>query len=195
MRRRIVWAARGFLFLMAGSIACGGSPTEPDWHGQVQVAGSVLDYRTNAAVGGARVTFGSMTATTNPGGVYTLAVPAGEYVVSIDDVTLAYVRLEDRTYRGDFYARTDGCIGRYGTVVDSRTRRPVSDATVSVGGGTARTDQSGWFRLDLGCAGERCVGFNTSFLSISHPGYVTGSFPAGRGVCDVSRVDHELVRR
>lgn len=188
-------AAWGLLFLMGGSTACGGSPTEPTWEGQVQVVGSVLDYRSNAAAGAARVTFGSMTATTDESGVYTLMVPAGEHGVSIDDETLGIVNLKDRNYRGDFYVRIAGCVGRYGTVVDSRTRRPVSGATVSVGGGTASTDQNGWFRLDLGCRGEPCIGFNTAFLSISHPSYESGSFVAGRGVCGIRRLDHELVHR
>jgi hypothetical protein len=122
-------------------------------------------------------------------------VPAGEHGVSIDDETLGIVNLKDRNYRGDFYVRIAGCVGRYGTVVDSRTRRPVSGATVSVGGGTASTDQNGWFRLDLGCRGEPCIGFNTAFLSISHPSYESGSFVAGRGVCGIRRLDHELVHR
>jgi hypothetical protein len=98
-------------------------------------------------------------------------------------------------YHADFYVRIAGCVARYGTVVDSRTRRPVSGATVSVGGRTATTDQNGWFRLDLGCAAESCIGFNTTILSSSHPNYESGSFVAGRGVCFVQRVDYDLVRR
>jgi hypothetical protein len=192
---KIARGARGLLFLLAGPVACGSSPTEPSWDGQVQVVGSVLDYRTDAAVGSARVTFGSMTATTNGSGGYTLTVPAGEHRVLVDDETLGIVNLKSRNYRGDFYVRLAGCVGRYGTVVDSRTRRPVSGATVSIGGGTATTDQNGWFRLDLGCPGEPCIGFNTTFLSISHSNYASGSFVAGRGVCFVQRVDYELVRR
>ena len=191
---KIAWAALGLFFLMGGPIACGSSPTEPSWDGQVQVAGSVLDYRTNAAVSAALVTFGGMTATTDASGVYKLMVPAGDYRVSIGDETLGIVSLKHRNYRGDFYVRIAGCVGRYGTVIDSRTRRPVSGATVSVGGGTATTDRNGWFRLDLGCPGEPCIGFNTTFLSISHPNYASGSFVAGRGVWFVQRVDYELMR-
>src|ERR1700682_5290514 len=49
--------------ILAGSpIGCSGSPTQPptrpSWDGQVRVAGSVLDFRTNAGIGGARVTIG-----------------------------------------------------------------------------------------------------------------------------------------
>jgi hypothetical protein len=47
--------------------------------------------------------------------------------------------------RGDFCVHVTGCIARYGTVVDNRTRRPVCGATVAVGGITAGTDPTGWF--------------------------------------------------
>jgi hypothetical protein len=129
------------------------------------------------------------------GGVYSLTVETGEQRVSVDDELVALVNLKDRTYRGDFFGRAAGCIARYGTIVDRQTRRPVSGAAVSAGGVTAATDQTGWFRLSLGCPETACVGFNTTFLVITHPNYVNGSFVAGRGICFVQRVDYELDRR
>jgi hypothetical protein len=78
----------------------------------------------------------------------------------------------------------------------------VSGAAVTLGvpglDTAVTTDQTGWFQMTLGCGVQRfpdggpCVGFNTTDLSITHPNYVTGSFPAGRGVCGVHRVDYEL---
>jgi len=174
---------------------CGGSPTEPPWDGFVRVAGTVRDFRTSAAVAGARVTIAGATGTTDAGGAYTLTVEAGEQTVSIDGATVATVNLKDRTYRGDFFVAATGCIARYGTVIDSLTRFSVAGASVSLSGTTGTTDQTGWFRLNLGCSGELCLGFNTTFASVSHPNYVTGSFVAGRGVCGVSRVDYELTPR
>lgn len=193
------------VILAGGAIGCGGSPAQPTGEpapsaaqardGQVRVVGSVLDFQTNEAIGGARVRIGNTTATTDASGVYSLTVPAGEARVSIDDEPIAIVNMQDRGYRGDFFVQITGCIARYGTVVDNQTRRPVSGATVSAAGVTVVTDQTGWFRLTLGCPGVPCVGFNTAFLSITHPNYIGGSFPAGRGVCFVQRVDYELVPR
>lgn len=182
------------MILAGGVIGCGGSPTQPG-DGQVQVAGSVRDFRTNAVVGGAHVTIGNATATTDASGVYSLTVQAGEQRVSVDGESIAVVNLKDRTYRGDFFVHLTGCIARYGTVVDSWTRRPVPGATVSVGGVSVATDRAGWFRLSLGCPGVPCVGFNTTFLTITHADYRNGSFVAGRGVCFVERVDYELQPR
>jgi hypothetical protein len=182
--------------ILTAAIGCGGSPTGPTWDGQVRVAGSVLDFQTNGAVGGARVTIGNVTATTDSTGVYSLTVPAGEQQpVSIDGETLTRVTLKDHTYRGDFYVHVTGCIARYGTVVNKQTRKPVSGAIVSVVGTTVATDQTGWFRLTFGCPGVVCVGSNTTFLSITHPNYSNGSFVVGRGVCFVERVDYELEPR
>lgn len=175
-------------------MACGDSPTEPSWDGQVRVSGFVRDFRTNTGVGGARVVVGNATVTTDATGFYSLTVPAGEQRVSIDEEMIAVANMRDRTYQGDFYVHLAGCVGRYGTVLDSVTRRGVARATVSVGGSGAVTDQNGWFQVSLGCPGS-CVGFNTTFLTITHPDYVSGSFVAGRGVCFVERKDYELTRR
>src|SRR6266849_6140060 len=115
--------------LASSPIGCSGSltqpPTQPSWDGQVRVAGSVLDFRTNAAIGGARVTIGDATVATDDSGVYSLTVPAGNNNVSIDGESIGVVNMKDRTYRGDFYVHGTGCIARYGTVVDSETRQPV----------------------------------------------------------------------
>jgi hypothetical protein len=189
-------ASRIAVMLAGTAIACGGSPTQPAWDGQVSVSGTVLDFQTDAAIRGANVTIGGATATTNDSGVYSLKVQAGgERTVSIDGELVAIVEMRDRTYRGDFYAHIAGCVARYGTVVDKQSRRPVYGARVSAGGAAVGTDQTGWFRLPLGCSGAQCVGFNTTFLSITHPSYVDGSFVAGRGVCFVRRVDYELEHR
>ena len=181
--------------LIAGAIGCGGSSIEPSPDGHVRVVGSVLDFQTGARVGGAHVNMGGAAATTDPSGIYSLTVPVGEYQVSIDGESVGFVKLVDPTYRGDFYVHITGCVARYGTVLDRRRSRPVSGASVSLSGVTAVTDQAGWFRLTLGCPGAACVGFGTTFLSISHPDYISGSFVAGRGVCFVQRVDYDLTPR
>jgi hypothetical protein len=189
--RRILLAVA----LLTSGIGCGGSPTEPTWDGRVQVAGTIRDFQTNAAIAGARVMIGSETANADSSGRYSLAVAPGAQRVFVDDESVALVTPANRTYRGDFFGHLSGCIARYGTIADKQTREPVAGATVSVGGVTTATDQTGWFRVSLGCPGSACVGSNTTFLTITHPNYVNASFPAGRGICLVSRVDYELDRR
>jgi hypothetical protein len=186
------WSA---VILAAGAIACNGSPTQPSGDAQVRVTGSVTDFHTNAAAGGALVAIGSATATTDASGRYVLTSPPGEQRVSVDGESLGVVNLKDQTYRGDFYVHAAGCIARYGSIVNKRTRRPVAGAAVSVAGMHGTTDQSGWFYLSLGCPGTLCNGFNTTFLSVTRAGYLDGSFVVGRGVCRVERVDYELEPR
>jgi len=180
-------------------IGCGGSATQPSSDGQVQVAGSVRDFLTNVAIGGARVSIGNATATADPNGVYSLTVPAGEHQVSIDGESIGPASMKDRTYRGDFYVHLNGCIARYGTVVDTRTRRPVANASVSVAGlfpvPTVATDRAGWFRLTLGCSGVTCIGSNTTYVLITHPDYVNRFSGEGRSLCLVQRADYELEPR
>jgi hypothetical protein len=161
------------------------------------VAGFVLDFPSNSTIGGARVTIGNATATTEPNGFYSLTVPAGEQSISIDGESIGPVKLNDRTYRGDLYVHVTGCIARYGTVVDKRTRRPVAGASLSLRNLTTDTDASGWFRLTFGCPGMICLGggLGTTLMSVSYPNYQNGSFIAGRGVCFVERVDYELEPR
>ena len=162
----------------------------------VRVDGLVLDSATDLPVPGAQVAIGVTTATANAAGSYAATVPLGEQPVRIDGESVGTVRLRDRTYRGDFYVHNTGCVARYGTIVDQRTRRPVVGALVSFGAPgvalTTATDYTGWFRLTLGCPGTPCVGFNTSFLSIRHPQYRSESFPVGRGICSVYREDYEI---
>jgi hypothetical protein len=195
------------VIVATGAIGCGGSPTQPSapptlpsssptppsWDGQVQVVGSVWDFRTDRAIRGASVTIGTTTARTDATGAYSLTIPAGQQRVSIDGESIGFVRMKDRTYRGDFYVHVTGCVARYGTVVDSQSRQPVSGATVSVRGATTATDDAGWFVLSFGCPGVPCIGYNTTQVSVTHPSYVSGSFPDGRGVCFVHRVDYELM--
>lgn len=150
------------------------------------------NFRTDAAVAGAHVVFGTTAVSTDSSGRYSLQATAGEHHVSIDSESIGPVLLSDRTYRGDFYVQTTGCIARYGTVVDQRNRRPVAGATVAVGGAATTTDHAGWFRLSVGCPAVPCVGFNTTVLSISRPRYASEAFVIGRGFCAVYRVDYEL---
>jgi hypothetical protein len=179
------------------------------------VAGAVRDFRSDAPVAGARVSFGNITigtvtATTDSAGAYSLLAPSNDELdVYVDGEWVTEATLRDRIYRGDFYVHGQRCVARYGMVIDSVTRFPVFGATVSMSvGGTVpstatATDATGWFRLSLGCdtpaigspMGPGCIGYNTSFATVTHPDYRTGSFVVGRGICNVERVDWLLQRR
>ena len=57
-----------------------------------------------------------------------------------------------------------------GVVVDQQSQAPVPGATVSVSGKSARTDESGAFALS--------VSPGTVSMTVTAPGYQTGTFPA-----------------
>src|SRR5262245_49628452 len=181
--------------LIVSGVACG-SPTAPMSDGRAHVSGIVRDSRSDAAVAGAQVSIGTAAATTDANGFYALTVAPGRLSVVIDGESLDVSDIGAGTYLGDYYIHNDGCIARYGTVVDKRTRRPVPGASVwnPAAPKAAATDQNGWFRLNFGCPGV-CIGFNTTFVYVQHPNYKDGSFVAGRGVCFVSRVEYELERK
>jgi len=181
------------------------------WTGPVQVAGVVRDFRSDAAIAGAHVSFNNFdnvtigtAATTDSSGTYSLMAPSNtELAVTVDGEGVTTVTLKDRIYRGDFYVHHQNCVARYGMVIDSVTRFPVFGATVSVGGNVpataTTTDGTGWFRLSLGCDTPAigfpirgCIGSNTTLATVTHPDYLTGSFVVGRGICDVERVDWAL---
>ena len=209
MNLRVVIAA----ILASSAFGCGGSSTQPSstqpsWDGRVRVAGIVQDFTTNTAVSAATVVFGDpgagdMTATTDISGGYSLTALPGVYHVTINGESIADVTLRDPSYRGDFFIRLTHCVGRYGMVLDSRTRQPVSGATLRLTGSVyATTDRTGWFQEGMGrtCLPPPsptlvCGAFNTYFLTISHPAYADRTLESSRGFCSVRRSDVELQPR
>jgi hypothetical protein len=191
---------------------CATSPTEPT--GSLRVSGLVLAVTAYTGVPGATVIFDpsetfngsirvpSSAATrgvTDDNGFYTLAVSAiGDYRTWVDDEFVGMSQVTGSSYRGDFFVRGGTtCVARYGTITDADTRKPVSGATVSItlSTATAMSGSDGWYRIDLGCPANGLFGFNTTFLSIKHPGYADFSRIIGRGVSGVLRLDCELQRR
>lgn len=183
--------------LAAAVVGCSGSPTQPSWDGRVRVAGTVRDFPTSVAASAATVVFGTggasdVSAATDASGAYALTVLPGMYHVTINGESIADVAPRDPTYRGDFFIRVSTCRGRYGVILDSRTRQPVSGATVSIGSPSqppwATTDQTGWYQWSLGC-GESCGLVSTFSIGVTHPGYVQKIIDGGRSFCDVHRID------
>ncbi|OFW03246.1 MAG: hypothetical protein A3H96_19285 [Acidobacteria bacterium RIFCSPLOWO2_02_FULL_67_36] len=164
------------------------------------IRGRVLDFGTNASVPGVVVQFTGgaqeARATTDASGVYLMSMPSiGSFTVWMDGRHAGMARVTGSTYRGDLLVDTGTCISRYGTLVDARTLQPVAGATVSVAGVTTTSGQDGWYRIDLGCPSEGTIGFNTTFLYVTHPNYAPSSQVVGRGVQGVSRLDLHLEQR
>ena len=188
--------------LSVAALGCSGSPTQPSWDGRARVAGTVQDFPTSGAASAATVVFGTggasdARATTDANGVYALTVLPGMYHVTINGESIADVTLRDPTYRGDFFIRATNCIGRYGMILDSRTRQPVSGATVSLGQRPSplrrRTQRDGINinrRLDAVAYADS---YYPLFLSY-HPGYAQKFIDSGRGFCKVYRIDVDLDR-
>ena len=205
MFRNLAVSLLAVLFVSAG---CGtqspAAPTSdyavPRVGASVPLTGRVVDFTTNAGISGATLEFGGLdfsgrfvaatTAVSDATSSYKVNVgAAGSYtLVQIDGARVGQIQVTHDS-RGDFFVRTGTCVARYGTVADGLTLRPITSATVMLSGTSVVTDANGWYRIDLGCPPNGLVGFNTTFVSVSHPDYPSRSFVAGRGVFGVSRMD------
>ena len=140
-----------------------------------KITGTVTDSVSRAAIPGATVTAGGITATTDFSGSYAIEISSGTYTVtaiaggynsSSTDVTVtpgatatAYFTLTPVT------TSSTGKIT--GTVTDSYSGAAISGATVTAGGITAITDSSGSYTIEI--AG------GTYTLRASADGYIAGS--------------------
>jgi hypothetical protein len=206
--------AATIVVLLVSAVSCDTQPPgapSPASGGPVTVSGRVLDFSTNAGVAGATVSFGTIdggafaavgTATSNAAGSYTLRVPSvaqapdlRPWYVQVDGAPIGRALLTVAGYRGDLLVHPGTCVGRYGIVADSRTLRPIAGATVKLSGASAATGTDGLYRIDLGCPDNGWVGFNTTFMNVTHPDYLDGSEIVGRGVYSAERIDAWLKRR
>jgi hypothetical protein len=86
-------------------------------------------------------------------------------------------------------------VSRYGVVLDLVTRRPISGALIELAGSRATTTSDGWYQINLGCPAGGFIGFNTTFIYVSHPEYANRMVGVGRGVSGAHRDDIELGHR
>jgi hypothetical protein len=140
------------------------------------------------------------TAVSGSDGSYTVVLPATRpgvfpWSVFVDGVSVAFMSLTASGYRGDVFVRPGTCVARYGIVLDALTLQPIADATVTLAGERTATAADGWYRIDLGCPATGMVGFNTTFIYVSHPGYIDATQGVGRGIFSVYRLDLRLARR
>ena len=116
------------------------------------ITGTVTDAATNLPLGGATISYGGGTATTNAHGQYTLAgVPEGTTSLTASAVyyttqTQSIAVLPGGTSIGNF-ALTPNPGAITGTVTDTSTNQAISGATVSFSGGSVLTDSTGLYTL------------------------------------------------
>lgn len=82
-----------------------------------------------------------------------------------------------------------------GRILTYGTNAAVAGAAITLGGRTTSTDAAGWYSVDFGCPEGGVIGFNTTFMNVTHPLYADTSRVVGRGVFGVGRLDVELKRR
>ena len=133
-------------------------------------------------------------AITNPTGSYTLSIAPGFYLATVGADGFGQVQIFGAS-EGNVLVNAGTCVSRYGYVVDLLTGDPIAGARVTLSGNVISTDAAGWYRVDLGCPANRLIGFNTTFMVVSHPGYQDGGQVVGRGVFGTSRLDIALGRR
>lgn len=190
--------------LAVGVCACGGQDvTGPGQTTRsIPIQGRVMDFASRAAVPGVSVEFrpdfdaAGTSAVTDVDGRYDISVSSADFLtVFADGKFLGEARARRSAYRGNLLINGGTCVARYGTLADARTGAPVANASVEVGGRTSISGSDGWYFVDLGCPASGTIGFNTAFLTVTHPAYVTAQAPAGRGISGVNRQDLELERR
>lgn len=177
----------------------------------------MVDFQTSKPIAGAVVGFATdigysppdlskygpigmtQTAVTDANGSYSLPEPprrssAYHFIVNNESVGLGYPRGDNRR-AGDLAVHTGPCVTRYGLVIDSTTSQPVVGASVvSLSNRVlATTDKDGWYQYDWGCVGP--IGFNTTWLIMTHPSYNSRNFAGGRGYSLVRREDVILTPR
>jgi hypothetical protein len=192
MRMKSFVATAIAVFAVAGA-SCR-APSEPTSSiesqpgGPFTISGTVTDFATGVGVSGAHLTFGTSPLITDETGTYTLRIDRGDYQVSIDGESgVSHVQVRGPWTRGDLLAGAGACTGRYGEVTDSRTGLPIAGAVVKLRS-TTTTAADGWYRADVGCF----VSFNTTFLTVTAPGYANFEKSVGLGVQHFDRLDLQL---
>jgi hypothetical protein len=175
-------------------------PTGPTPSSPV-VRGTALDFQTQTPISAAVVRVGTdpfaggAETITDVNGRYSLPQPPHTgmfYYFAINNSPAGRGYPAGANYRGDLLIDTGTCVSRYGVVIDARTLRPIAGASV---GSLATTSSDGWYRIDWGCPPSGTIGFNTTFLSASHPSYMSQQQGLGRGIQRVQRLDFLLEPR
>ena len=170
------------------------------------VRGTVLDFQTQAPIAGAVVRVGTdpfvggAETVTDSNGRYSLPQPPHtgmSYYFAVNNAPAGRGYPAGTSYRGDLLIDTGTCVARYGVVIDARTLRPIAGASLASGpfGWSGTTSGDGWYRIDGGCSSSGTIGFNTTFLTASHPSYISQPQVLGRGIQGVRRLDFLLEPR
>lgn len=170
-----------------------------------QVQGTVLDYQTQKPVPGAVVAFArsqridgtlvdATEAIADANGRYSLPPRRdSRYLFLVNNRYVGDGYPVNPRNRADLMVHTGTCIARYGLVMDAMTFLPIAGARVTSSGfASGTTDSEGWYRIDWGCPASGGIGFNTTFLTATHPAYQSRQQVLGRGVSGVLRSDFTM---
>ena len=185
------------LALVALTLGCSDDTVTGPSSNAFSISGRIVDFRSRSAVAGAIVRFdnlefGSRTATSDAQGNYSIRIPAfGSYELYVNDARILSISIETTQYRGDFYVNTTGCVGMYGLVWDTLTKKPVQGAFIN-GSPSFVTGSDGWYDIGGSCPEVLRPG-NTTFYGAVHPAYEEIRIFAGRGPVLLRRYDFGLV--
>jgi hypothetical protein len=172
--------------------ACGDStpvsptPIVPTASPAVRIAGRLVDYQTGQGAGGTSISWrpisggATIAVTTDAAGRFDVELPASEslarFAFQIQTGPINFlsgtVRVPGKRLETEIFVNSGQCAGRYGYVFDAVTRQPIAGARV-VRAGSAITDATGYYRIDIGCEPHDGLywGIGTTTISVTHPSY------------------------
>jgi hypothetical protein len=161
----------------------------------VFVRGRVRDFQSRKVLSGIPVQLdGVGSATTDADGVYSAWLNVPGPATAIVGTTHHNMIVTTGRFDADLLVDTENtCVARYGRVIDETTGQPVAGALLRLMGQEATSSTDGSYRLQVTCT-TNSVGFNTTLISVSRPGYTPIGRTVGRGVQRVSRLDIALTR-
>jgi hypothetical protein len=212
-----------FLATALASISCSsGTPTAPTTTtpqattATVRVTGRIVDYASGQGVPGYTVRWwagsnsnfniGSaiLNSVTDANGRFTVDVPVKDGFTPLTDPLLVEIpaasgaiRIPGKSLETNLLVNGGTCAARYGYVYDALTRQPIAGARV-LRAGTATTDATGYYRIDIGCEQRDALywGIGTTTISASHPAYQGAAELDGRregtSYSGIRRVDFAL---
>jgi hypothetical protein len=187
------------------------SPAAPSGPASIRLSGRLVDYSSGRGLAATTINWGSFNgdgagtstvSVTDAGGRFDVFLPAAaRYTYSLPSGNTSLgsgvLRVPWKRQEGDLLANGGPCAARYGYVFDAVTREPIAGARV-LRAGTAFTDATGYYRIDIGCEPHDALywGIGTTTISASHPAYAGAAELDGRrestSFSGVRRVDFAL---
>src|SRR5207253_3784523 len=125
------------------------------------LSGTITDAKSHAPVEGAKISVGTLSATSNASGAYSLAVPSGNQTVtvtsSVFNTATSTVHITAGVNASKSFALTRPLATVTGKVTDSTTHQGVAGVKVSIGSTTTTTNSTGSFTLSVVGGGTQSI--------------------------------------